>query len=187
MAKDKRKDARENKDEQFVEKLISVRRVTKVVKGGKNLRFSALVVVGDGKGRVSYASCKAREVPDAVKKAVARAKRTLVRVPLREGRTLHHDVSVRVGASRVFLRSAPPGTGVIAGGAMRAVFEALGIQDIVSKSLGTSNYHNTVRATLDALSKVMPPRAIANKLNKKLGDISARRTAGLKKPETAEA
>lgn len=162
-------------EEQFVEKLVSVRRVTKVVKGGKILRFSALVIVGDGKGRVGFASGKAREVPDAVKKAVDKAKKTMIRVPLREGRTLHHDVRGRDGAGEVFLRSAPAGTGVIAGGPMRAVFEALGLHDVVSKSVGSSNYHNMVRATFDALRSVNSPRSVANKLGKKLGEIVARR------------
>jgi small subunit ribosomal protein S5 len=164
-----------NNDEQFVEKLVSVRRVTKVVKGGKILRFSALVIVGDGKGRVGFASGKAREVPDAVKKAVDKAKKTMIRVPLREGRTLHHDVRGRDGAGEVFLRSAPAGTGVIAGGPMRAVFEALGLHDVVSKSVGSTNYHNMVRATFDALRSVNSPRSVANKLGKKLGEIVARR------------
>jgi small subunit ribosomal protein S5 len=165
----------EQREEHIIEKLVSVRRVTKVVKGGKILRFSALVVVGDGKGRVGFASGKAREVPDAVKKAVDKAKKTMIRVHLREGRTLHHDVSGRDGAGHVFLRSAPVGTGVIAGGPMRAVFEALGLHDVVSKSVGSSNYHNMVRATFDALRSVNAPRAIAAKLGKKVPEILARR------------
>lgn len=163
------------KDDQFVEKLVSVRRVTKVVKGGKTMRFSALVVVGDTKGRVGYATGKAREVPDAVKKAVDKAKRSMIRVPMREGRTLHHDVQARCGAGRVILRSAPAGTGVIAGGPMRAVFEALGIHDVVSKSNGTGNYHNMVRATFQALQNVSSPKVIANKLGKKITDVLVRR------------
>jgi len=166
------------REESFMEKLISVRRVTKVVKGGKNMRFSALVVVGDGKGRVGYATGKAREVPDAVKKAVDRAKKNLIRVPLREGRTLHHDVRARAGASIVYLRSAPAGTGVIAGGAMRSIFEVLGIHDVVSKSVGTSTYHNTVRATFDALKSLQSPRTVAAKLGRKVSDILARRDLG---------
>lgn len=169
---------REEKSDQLIEKLISVRRVTKVVKGGKTLRFSALVVVGDGKGRVGYATGKAREVPDAVKKAVDRAKKCMIRVPMREGRTLHHDVSARVGAGRVVLRTAPAGTGVIAGGAMRQLFEALGLHDVVSKSTGTGNYHNVVRATVEALRQNHSPRQIANKLGKKLSDVLARREGG---------
>lgn len=174
----------DQKEDQLIEKLVSVRRVTKVVKGGKNLRFSALVVIGDGKGRVGYATGKAREVPEAVRKAVDRAKKTMVRIPLREGRTLHHDISVKVGAGMVILRCAPAGTGVIAGGAMRAVFEALGIQDIVSKSLKSSNYHNVIHATFEALKTVCPPRLIANKLGKKLSDIVVRRDR--QKTPTAE-
>ncbi|MBY0282241.1 MAG: 30S ribosomal protein S5 [Alphaproteobacteria bacterium] len=164
-----------SKEEQLIEKLVSVRRVTKVVKGGKTLRFSALVVIGDGKGRVGYATGKAREVPEAVRKASDKAKKSMIRVPLREGRTLHHDVHARIGAGNVFLRSASPGTGVIAGGAMRAVFEALGLHDVVSKSVGSTNYHNTVRATIEALKSVSSPRHVANKLGKKLSDIVARR------------
>ena len=166
--------------EQLIEKLVSVRRVTKVVKGGKNMRFSALVVVGDGKGRVGYASAKAREVPDAVKKASERAKRSMMRVSLKEGRTIRHDASARIGAGHVFLRTAPAGTGVIAGGPMRAVFEALGVQDIVSKSVGSGNYHNMVRATMEALRGILPPRQVAAKLGKKLTDILDRRHAGQK-------
>ena len=164
-----------DREQELIEKLVSVRRVTKVVKGGKNLRFSALVVVGDGKGRVGYGSGKAREVPDAVRKASEQAKRAMVRIPLREGRTIHHDVSMKHGAGRVHLRSAPAGTGIIAGGPMRAVFEALGLHDIVSKSVGTSNYHNMVAATVVALQSIMSPRQIANKLGKKVPEIIARR------------
>lgn len=163
------------KDQELVEKLVSVRRVTKVVKGGKNMRFSALIVVGDGRGRIGFATGKAREVPDAVKKAVERARRAMVRIPLREGRTLHHDVVGRFGAGKVYLRSAPAGTGVIAGGPMRAVFEALGLQDVVSKSVGTSNYHNMVRATLDALNQISSPKAVASRLGKKVSEVVSRR------------
>jgi small subunit ribosomal protein S5 len=170
-------------EQQLIEKLVSVRRVTKVVKGGKTLRFSALVVVGDGRGRIGYANGKAREVPDAVKKASERARRSMIRVPLREGRTLHHDVQARVGASRVFLRSASAGTGVIAGGAMRAVFEALGLHDVVSKSVGTPNYHNVVRATVEALKSVSSPRQVATKLGKKLSEIVSRRETSSKNAE----
>lgn len=173
---DNRKNA-ENQ-EQLIEKLVSVRRVTKVVKGGKNMRFSALVVVGDGKGRVGVASAKAREVPDAVKKAGAKAKRTMIKVSLKEGRTIRYDVSAKVGAGHVFLRAAPAGTGVIAGGPMRAVFEALGVQDIVSKSVGSGNYHNMVRATFVALNSIVSPKYIAAKLGRKISDILARRSSG---------
>lgn len=166
--------------EQLIEKLVSVRRVTKVVKGGKNMRFSALVIVGDGKGRVGYASAKAREVPDAVKKACEKAKKSMTRISLREGRTIRHDISARVGAGHVFLRTAPAGTGVIAGGPMRAVFEALGVQDIVSKSVGSGNYHNMVRATFSALKDMVPPKYVATKLGRKITDILDRRRSGQK-------
>lgn len=169
----------------LVEKLISVRRVTKVVKGGKTMRFSALVVVGDGKGQVGYGTGKAREVPDAVRKASEKARREMIRVPMREGRTLHHDVTCSVGAGRVMMRSAVAGTGVIAGGPMRAVFEALGIQDIVAKSLGSPNYHNVVRATFRALQMVTSPRSVANRLGKKLSDVVSRREAFLAKKTPA--
>ena len=176
MAKPSRAEHKDkDRDDSFIEKLVSVRRVTKVVKGGKNMRFAALVVVGDGKGRASYATGKAREVPDAVKKAVDRAKKSLVRIPLREGRTLHHDISASIGASTVYLRTAPPGTGVIAGGALRAIFEALGVHDVVAKSVGTATYHNTVRATFLALSKITSPKMVAQKLGKKVSDVIARR------------
>jgi small subunit ribosomal protein S5 len=150
------------------------------VKGGKNMRFSALVVVGDGKGRVGYATGKAREVPDAVKKAIDKAKKRMIRVPLREGRTLHHDIFSKVGAGAVYLRSAPAGTGVIAGGPMRAVFEAVGLHDVVSKSVGSPNYHAMVRATFEALQSISSPRAIASKLGKKINEIVARRDHGMK-------
>lgn len=163
-----------NRDSQLIEKLVSVRRITKVVKGGKNMRFSVLVVVGDGNGRVGYSSAKAREVPDAVKKAVERAKKNMIRVSLRHGRTIRHDIDVRIGAGHVFLRSAAAGTGVIAGGCMRAVFEALGVQDIVSKSVGSSNYFNVIRATFEALKSLKTPKQIANKLGKRITDITER-------------
>lgn len=173
------KQARE--EQELIEKLVSVRRVTKVVKGGKNLRFSALVVVGDGKGRVGFGSGKAREVPDAVRKATEQAKRTMVKIPLREGRTIHHDMRGHFGAGKVYLRTAPAGTGIIAGGPMRAVFEAVGLQDVVSKSVGTSNYYNMVRATVDALTNIVSPRHIAAKLGRKVPDIVARRDASLER------
>ena len=165
----------EQKDDSFVEKLVSVRRVTKVVKGGKNMRFSALVVVGDSKGRVGYATGKAREVPEAVKKASEKARKSMVRIPLKEGRTLHHDITLKMGAGIVCLRSAPAGTGVIAGGAMRSVLESLGVQDVVGKSLGSSSYHNVVRVTVRALQSISSPRFVANKLGKKLSDVVSRR------------
>ncbi len=168
---------REERDE-FVDKLVAINRVAKVVKGGKNFGFAALVVVGDQKGRVGFGKGKAREVPEAIRKASQEAKRNLVRVPLREGRTLHHDARGRWGAGKVVLRAAPPGTGIIAGGPMRAIFETLGIQDIVAKSLGSSNPYNMVRATVDALKNQTSPRSMAAKRGKKVSDILARRTGG---------
>lgn len=181
MARVQNTEKQTKEEQEFIEKLVSVRRVTKVVKGGKNLRFSALVVVGDGKGRVGFGSGKAREVPDAVRKATEQAKRTMVRVPLREGRTLHHDITGHFGAGKVYLRTAPAGTGIIAGGPMRAVFEALGLQDVVSKSVGTSNYYNMVRATVSALTSVSSPRHIAAKLGRKVPEIVARRDAAFER------
>ncbi len=151
---------------EFLEKLVSINRVAKVVKGGRRFGFAALVVVGDQKGRAGHGAGKAREVPEAIRKATEQARRNMVRVPLREGRTLHHDVTGRYGAGRVVLRSAPPGTGVIAGGPMRAVFEALGAQDVVCKSTGSANPHNMVKATFDALARTMSPRQVAAKRNK---------------------
>src|SRR6516162_1895108 len=149
MAREQAK--REERDSEFVDRLVHINRVAKVVKGGRRFNFAALVVVGDQKGRVGYGHGKAREVPEAIRKATEAARRGLVRIPLREGRTLHHDATGRHGAGRVVLRTAPAGTGIIAGGPMRAVFESLGIQDVVAKSLGSSNPYNLVRATFDAL------------------------------------
>ncbi len=168
---------REERDE-FVDKLVAINRVAKVVKGGKNFGFAALVVVGDQKGRVGYGKGKAREVPEAIRKASQEAKRSLVRIPLREGRTLHHDVAGRWGAGKVVLRAAPPGTGIIAGGPMRAVFETLGVHDVVAKSLGSSNPYNMVRATIDALQAQTSPRTIAAKRGKKVSEILGNRTGG---------
>ena len=168
---------REDRDE-FVDKLVAINRVAKVVKGGKNFGFAALVVVGDQKGRVGFGKGKAREVPEAIRKASQEAKRNLVRVPLREGRTLHHDAQGRWGAGKVVLRAAPPGTGIIAGGPMRAIFETLGVQDVVAKSLGSSNPYNMVRATVDALKNQSSPRTMAAKRGKKVSDILSRRTGG---------
>ena len=152
---------REERDSEFIDKLVHINRVAKVVKGGRRFGFAALVVVGDQKGRVGFGHGKAREVPEAIRKATEAAKRSLTRVPLREGRTLHHDVLGRHGAGKVFLRAAPPGTGIIAGGPMRAVFETLGMQDVVAKSLGSSNPYNMVRATFDALKHQDSPRSVA--------------------------
>src|SRR5687768_5940839 len=167
---------RDDRDSEFLDKLVHINRVAKVVKGGKRFGFAALVVVGDQKGRVGFGHGKAREVPEAVRKATESAKRGLVRVPLREGRTLHHDVDGRWGAGKVVLRSAPPGTGIIAGGPMRAVFESLGMQDVVAKSIGSSNPYNMVRATFDALRHQDSPRSVAARRNIKVSALQARRT-----------
>ena len=166
---------REERDSEFVDRLVHINRVAKVVKGGRRFGFAALVVVGDQKGRVGFGHGKAREVPEAIRKATESAKRALIRVPLRDGRTLHHDVTGRHGAGRVVLRTAPAGTGIIAGGPMRAVFESLGMQDVVAKSIGTSNPYNMVRATFDALVKETSPRSVASRRGKKVSDILARR------------
>jgi len=166
---------RDDRDSEFVDKLVHINRVAKVVKGGRRFGFAALVVVGDQKGRVGFGHGKAREVPEAIRKATEAAKRNMIKVPLREGRTLHHDVSGRHGAGRVLLRAAPPGTGIIAGGPMRAVFETLGIQDVVAKSLGSSNPYNMVRATFAALKYENSPRSVAARRNKKVSEIVSRR------------
>ena len=160
---------------EFIEKLVSINRVAKVVKGGRRFSFAALVVVGDGNGMVGHGKGKAKEVPEAIKKATDEAKSKMIRVPLRQGRTLHHDIKGRFDSGNVYLRTAPSGTGVIAGGPMRAVFEALGIQDIVAKSVGTSNPHNMVRATFEALKSASSPKIIAMRRGLKINDITKRR------------
>ncbi|HZY68804.1 MAG TPA: 30S ribosomal protein S5 [Devosia sp.] len=165
----------QERESEFIDRLVHINRVAKVVKGGKRFGFAALVVVGDQKGRVGFGHGKAREVPEAIRKATEQAKRQLIRVPLREARTLHHDVIGRHGAGRVILRAAVPGTGIIAGGPMRAVFETLGINDIVAKSQGTSNPYNMVRATFDALKQVDSPRSVAARRGLKVSDLQARR------------
>ena len=167
---------------ELVERLVHINRVTKVVKGGRRFGFSALVVVGDGKGRVGFGHSKAKEVTDAITKATNQAKKSMIRIHLKEGRTLHHDIMGRHGAGQVVMRSAPPGTGIIAGGPMRAVFEALGIHDVVSKSLRSTNPFNMVRATFDALSNVNTPKFIAAKRGLRIGDMVARRNAGSSVP-----
>ena len=161
----------------LIDKLVTINRVAKVVKGGRRFAFAALVIVGDQKGRVGYGAGKAREVPEAIRKATDRAKRTMIRVPMKEGRTLHHDVRGRFGAGNVVLRSAPAGTGIIAGGPMRAVFESLGIGDVVAKSLGSRNPHNMVKATFAALQLSGSPRSVAARRGRKVGDILGRRDA----------
>ncbi len=171
----KKNDRRDEADNGLVEKLVSINRVAKVVKGGRRFGFAALVIVGDGKGKVGYGKGKAKEVADAVRKATDVAKKSQIRVPLREGRTLHHDIQSSYGAGKVVMRTAPAGTGIIAGGPMRAVFEALGVQDVVCKSTGTSNPYNMVKATLKALTEMRSPRAIAAKRGLKVSDIVSRR------------
>jgi small subunit ribosomal protein S5 len=166
---------REERDSEFVDKLVHINRVAKVVKGGRRFGFAALVVVGDQKGRVGFGHGKAREVPEAIRKATDAAKRSLIRVPLREGRTLHHDVLGRHGSGRVVLRAAPAGTGIIAGGPMRAVFETLGVHDVVAKSQGSSNPYNMVRATFDALKQEDSPRLVAARRNIKVSTLQSRR------------
>ena len=175
---DQRVEMRAERDrdmDEIVDKLVYVNRVAKTVKGGRRMAFAALVVVGDQRGRVGFASGKAREVPEAIRKATEKAKREMIRIPLREGRTLHHDVRGRYGAGEVVLRTAPAGTGIIAGGPMRAVFETMGIQDIVAKSIGSQNPHNMIKATFVALKTVNSPRMIAAKRGKKVGDVVSAR------------
>jgi small subunit ribosomal protein S5 len=160
--------------EELIEKLVHINRVSKTVKGGKRFGFAALVVVGDGKGRVGFGHGKAREVPEAINKATAAAKKKMIRVPLKEGRTLHHDGKGRFGAGKVNVRTAPAGTGIIAGGPMRAVFESLGVHDVVTKSIGTSNPYNMIRATFDALTDQTSPKSVAQRRGKKVADLLGR-------------
>src|SRR5471030_3138914 len=162
-------------DDGIIDKLVTINRVAKVVKGGRRFAFAALVVVGDQKGRVGYGAGKAREVPEAIRKATDRAKRGMIRVPMKEGRTLHHDVVGNYGAGSVILRSAAAGTGIIAGGPLRAVFETLGIGDVVAKSLGSRNPHNMVKAAFDALQKCASPRSVATRRGKKVPELCGRR------------
>ena len=170
---DNRGGGRRDRDEtpEFQDRLVAINRVSKTVKGGKRFGFAALVVVGDQKGRVGFGKWKAKEVPEAIRKATEAAKRKMIRVPLREGRTLHHDVKGRHGAGKVVMRTAPQGTGIIAGGPMRAVFEMLGVQDVVSKSIGSANPYNMIRATMDGLTKESSPRNVAQRRGKKVSDI----------------
>ena len=171
----RRDNRRDEPDDGIVDKLVHINRVAKVVKGGRRFGFAALVVVGDGKGRVGFGHGKAREVPEAIRKASESAKRDMIFVPLRDGRTLHHDVRGRHGAGKVVLRAAPAGTGIIAGGPMRAVFETLGVADVVAKSLGSSNPYNMVRATFDALKHQMSPKSIAQQRGLKTAELQERR------------
>ena len=172
----RRDDRRNNEDggEELIEKLVHINRVSKTVKGGKRFGFAALVVVGDGKGRSGFGHGKAREVPEAISKATAAAKKAMVRVPLKEGRTLHHDGNGHFGAGRVTVRSAPAGTGIIAGGPMRAIFESLGVHDVVTKSVGTSNPYNMIRATFEALKEQTSPKSVASRRGKKIADLLGR-------------
>ncbi|AVO44685.1 MAG: 30S ribosomal protein S5 [Phreatobacter sp.] len=176
MARERERERnREERDSEFTDKLVHINRVSKTVKGGKRFGFAALVVVGDQKGRVGFGHGKAREVPEAIRKATESAKRGFIRVALREGRTLHHDVHGRHGAGKVILRAAPAGTGIIAGGPMRAVFETLGMADVVAKSMGSSNPYNMVRATFDALKNQDSPRSVAARRGLKVSVLQARR------------
>jgi small subunit ribosomal protein S5 len=175
--RDRREDRREREETpEFADRLVAINRVSKTVKGGKRFGFAALVVVGDQKGRVGFGKGKAKEVPEAIRKATEQAKRQMIRVPLRDGRTLHHDIEGAHGAGKVIMRTAVPGTGIIAGGPMRAVFEMLGLQDVVAKSQGSQNPYNMVRATFDALRRSSSPRQVAQRRGKKVADI-------LRKPE----
>jgi len=190
MARDDNRGNRRDRDEnpEFQDRLVAINRVSKTVKGGKRFGFAALVVVGDQKGRVGFGKGKAKEVPEAIRKATEAAKRGLIRVPLREGRTLHHDMQGRHGAGRVVMRQAPQGTGIIAGGPCRAVFEMLGLQDVVAKSTGSQNPYNMIRATLDGLKKESSPRHVAARRGKKVADILPRTDAApAAEAETAEA
>ena len=179
MARDDKRggNRRNQRDEnpEFADRLVAINRVSKTVKGGKRFGFAALVVVGDQKGRVGFGKGKAKEVPEAIRKATEKAKRNMIRVQLREGRTLHHDMEGRHGAGKVVMRTAPEGTGIIAGGPMRAVFEMLGVKDVVSKSLGSQNPYNMIRATMDGLQKESSPRSVAQRRGKKVADILPRR------------
>lgn len=176
-----------SEESEFIEKLVSINRVAKVVKGGRRFSFAALVVVGDGNGMVGHGKGKAKEVPEAIKKATDEAKAKMIRVPLRQARTLHHDITGRYDAGKVKLRSAPSGTGVIAGGPMRSVFEALGIKDIVAKSIGSSNPHNMIRATFDALSSASSPKLISTRRGLKVNEITKRRKGATVNQENTDA
>ncbi len=178
---------RDRDGDELIDKLVTINRVAKVVKGGRRFAFAALVIVGDQKGRVGYGAGKAREVPEAIRKATDRAKRSMIRVPMKEGRTLHYDVYGHFGAGKVVLRSASPGTGIIAGGPMRAVFETLGISDVVAKSIGSRNPHNMVKATFEALSRVSSPRNVAARRGRKVADILGRRESAAPAAPAAEA
>jgi small subunit ribosomal protein S5 len=184
---DRRNRNEDDRDNELVEKLVHINRVAATVKGGRRFSFAALMIVGDQKGRVGFGHGKAREVPEAIRKATEEAKKSMIRVPLRESRTLHHDGNGRWGAGKVMVRAAPPGTGVIAGGPMRAVLETLGVQDVVGKSVGSSNPYNMVRATFEALKVQSSPRQVAAKRGKKVADVIGRRADGASAQAAAEA
>ncbi len=188
MAREPNNRGRRERDDapEFADRLVSINRVSKTVKGGKRFGFAALVVVGDQKGRVGFGKGKAKEVPEAIRKATEQAKRSMVRIPLREGRTLHHDIEGRHGAGKVVMRTAPTGTGIIAGGPMRAVFEMLGVQDVVAKSIGSQNPYNMVRATIDGLLKEASPRMVAQRRGKKVADVLRRNDVPVPTAEVAE-
>jgi len=185
--RDRERERDREQDDGLTDKLVTINRVAKVVKGGRRFAFAALVVVGDQKGRVGYGAGKAREVPEAIRKATERAKRAMIRVPMKEGRTLHHDVIGHFGAGNVVLRSATPGTGIIAGGPLRAVFETLGIHDVVAKNLGSRNPHNMVKAAFDALGRCASPRSVATRRGKKVSELFNRRETAQSAPQEAAA
>jgi small subunit ribosomal protein S5 len=185
MARGKKHDKKEGDD--ILDKLVGINRVSKVVKGGRRFGFAALVVAGDEKGQVGFAKGKAKEVPEAIKKATEKAKKEMIRVPLRDGRTVHHDVLGYHGASKVLVRSAPPGTGIIAGGPMRAVFETLGVQDVVTKSQGSANPYNMIRATFDALSNLQSPRGVASRRGLKVSSVVGKKVEKNTDKNTTEA
>ena len=190
MAERENRGPRRNREEQapeFADRLVAINRVSKTTKGGKNFGFAALVVVGDQKGRVGFGKGKAKEVPEAIRKATEQAKRQMIRVALRDGRTLHHDMEGRHGAGKVVMRTAPVGTGIIAGGSMRAVFEMLGVQDVVSKSIGSQNPYNMIRATMNGLAKSQSPRNVAQRRGKKVADILPKRDEAPAAEAAAEA
>ncbi|NIY79640.1 MAG: 30S ribosomal protein S5 [Rhodobacteraceae bacterium] len=186
--RENRRDRRDREETpEFADRLVAINRVSKTVKGGKRFGFAALVVVGDQKGRVGFGKGKAKEVPEAIRKATEQAKRQMIRVALKEGRTLHHDVEGRHGAGKVVMRTAPQGTGIIAGGPMRAVFEMLGVQDVVAKSIGSQNPYNMIRATLDGLKKEASPRSVAQRRGKKVADILRKDDAPVAEAAEADA
>lgn len=184
--KNQRQDKREEGASEFIDKLVSINRTTKVVKGGRRFAFSALVVVGDGKGKIGYGKGKAKEVADAKKKATEAARKSMVKIPLREGRTIHHDIRTTDGAGGVVIRAAAPGTGIIAGGPMRAIFEALGVKDVVAKSFGSSNPYSMVNSTFKALMLIQSPKTTAARRGKKINEIVAQREGGNKELKTEE-